>query len=68
MQRDLDTCGIDKLHASHFHVRDLARARRLLESSGFPVEWASDHQFVLDPAQTLGARFGFTDVEHVPFQ
>jgi len=68
VQRDLDACGIDMLHASHFHVRDLTRARRLLECTGFSVEWASDHQFVLDPAQTLGARFGFTDLEQVPFQ
>ena len=68
VQRDLDACGIDMLHASHFHVRDLTRARSLLESSGFPIEWASDHQFVVDPAHTLGARFGFTDLEQVPFQ
>lgn len=66
-RRDRETCGIDMLHASHFHVVDLARARARLEANGFRVEWASGHQFVLDPALTLGARFGFTDQPGPPY-
>jgi len=67
VKRDLERCGIDMVHAAHFHVEDLAHARRLLEARGFAVEWAGAHQFMLDPALTLGARFGFTDRTEPPF-
>lgn len=67
VRRDLEQCRVDMLHASHFHVLDLAHARRRLEDKGFAVEWANDHQFMLEPSATLGARFGFTDLTAPPF-
>ena len=66
-RRDREACGIDMLHASHFNVVDLARAGDWFEGRGFRIEWSSAHQFVLDPALTLGARFGFTDVAEPPY-
>jgi len=66
-RRDLEKCGTDMLHASHFHVLDLAYARNRFEGNGFRVEWSNDHQFVLEPSSTLGARFGFTDLNDPPF-
>jgi len=66
-RRDLEKCGTDMLHASHFHVLDLAHARDRFENKGFGVEWSNDHQFVLEPSSTLGARFGFTDLTDPPF-
>jgi len=66
-RQDLEKCRVDMLHASHFHVLDLAHARKRLEAKGFAVEWANDHQFVLEPSSTLGARFGFTDLTSPPF-
>ena len=66
-REDLEDCGIDMLHASHFHVCNLRNARDHLIRNGFDVEWADAHQFMLAPSSTLGARFGFTDRNQAPF-
>ena len=58
--KDLEKCG-GMLHAVTFQVKDLAKAADHLTSKGLRLERPADGHVVIDPADSHGALFRFTD-------
>ena len=58
---DLAACGGDMLHACTFLVADATRAAEHLRSHGLRVEEPAPGHVVLDPADSQGTLFRFTD-------